>query len=106
MQRHIQHVGALVENVLGAIAVMKIHVEDGDARGSLVAQVLRGDGGVIQEAVAAVQIPGRMMPGRAAQSERSARAPVQVDGAVTATSAAARAASQDPALIEVSPAIA
>ncbi len=66
VQGCIQHVGPVKEDVLSAVAVMEIDIEDRNPRGALVAQVLGGDGGVVQKAVAAVQIPRCMMAGRAA----------------------------------------
>src|ERR1019366_9149873 len=66
------------EDVLGSIAMMEVDVEDGDARGSLIAQILRGDRRIIEEAVSAVQIARRVMTGWAAQCESRTRSPVKM----------------------------
>src|SRR3546814_6911152 len=49
-----------------------VDIEDGDTPGTGVDEGLRGDGGVVEEAVAAVEVGGRVMPRRAA--ERKGRA--------------------------------
>src|SRR6185437_6496684 len=67
VQRNEEHVRAIIENILSAVAVVKIDIEDGNACRARVAQVLRSDRGIVQEAVAAVQIVRRVMPRRAAQ---------------------------------------
>ena len=48
--------------------------EDGDAPGAVVAQILGCDGRIVQEAIAAIQVVARMVPGRAAQREGGVRA--------------------------------
>ena len=52
MDRHRQHVGARIEDALGAVAVMHVDIEDGDAL-VLGAQMLGGDRRVVHEAEAA-----------------------------------------------------
>jgi len=51
---------------------MKVDIQDRDARGAPIAQELGGDRGVVEEAIAAVQIACRVMPRGAAQGERRA----------------------------------
>ena len=62
----VQHVGAVVEDLLDALTVMHVGVEDGHAL-ELGAQRLRGNGGVVQVAEAAGCFAARVMAGRAAQ---------------------------------------
>ena len=66
MERHRQHVGARVEDALRAIAVMQVDVEDRHAR-ALLAQALRGDRRIVEEAEAAGDVGEGVMPGRAAK---------------------------------------
>src|ERR1700741_2599969 len=69
MDREGQHVPALVEDLLRPIAVVIIDVEDGDALGPGIAEGLRGDGGIVQETIAAIEIAAGMVSRRPAQSE-------------------------------------
>src|SRR3546814_7903583 len=62
-----EDIGAVIEYRLGAIAVVVVDIEDGDTPGTGVDEGLRGDGGVVEEAVAAVEVGGRVMPRRAAE---------------------------------------
>ena len=58
VQRDEQHIVAPVEDVLGAVAVMKVDIEYGDPPGSLVEKHLRGDRRVVEEAIASVHVVG------------------------------------------------
>src|SRR3546814_8132727 len=72
-----EDIGAVIEYRLGAVAVVVVDIEDGDTPGTGVDEGLRGDGGVVEEAVAAVEVGGRVMPRRAA--ERKGRAGALAD---------------------------
>ena len=63
MERDIEHVRPLPEDGLAAVAVVDIDIEDGHRRGRALGQPVRGDGGVVQVAVAAEHIAGRMVAG-------------------------------------------
>jgi hypothetical protein len=65
MQRDKQHVPVTVEDLLGAVAVMVVDVDDGD--GAVRRQPLCHQGGVIQVTVAAEAIARRVMSGWPAQ---------------------------------------
>ena len=69
-----QHIGAVVEDGLRAVAVVVVHIEDRHARRAAVEEGLRGDGGIVDEAVAAEEIGAGMVAGRTAQGEGGARA--------------------------------
>ena len=75
---------------------MKIDIEDGNARRSRITQVLGRDRRVVQKTVAPVQVARRVMPRRPAYSAKAwrVRPPLTSEAPVSATSAAARAASQ------------
>src|SRR3546814_1057877 len=60
-----EDIGAVIEYRLGAVAVVVVDIEDGDTPGTGVDEGLRGDGGVVEEAVAAVEVGGRVKIGRA-----------------------------------------
>src|SRR3546814_18054157 len=47
-----EDIGAVIEYRLGAVAVVVVDIEDGDTPGTGVDEGLRGDGGVVEEAVA------------------------------------------------------
>jgi hypothetical protein len=49
VQREEQDVGALVEDRLGAVAVVIVDIQDRDPGGALVAQPLGGDRGVVEK---------------------------------------------------------
>ena len=66
VERDGQHVGAVVEDALGAVAVVQVDVEDGDFA-ALQRQLLGGNGGVVQVAKAAGQFGKGVVTGRAAQ---------------------------------------
>ena len=74
MDRGEQHVVALVEDVLGAVAVVVVDIEDGHSPGTLIQAGLRGDGRIVQVAVAAHVVGGGMVARRPAQREHPARA--------------------------------
>src|SRR5580692_806405 len=61
-----QHVRAIVENLLRAVAVMGVDIEDRDARMTR-AQPLRGDRGVVEIAKAGGAVGARMMARGAAE---------------------------------------
>ena len=81
VQRHEQHVAPRVEDLLRAVAVVVVDVENGDARAALIHQVLRGDGGVVQITVAAHGGGRRVMARRPAQREHRRRAVEERAGA-------------------------
>ena len=66
MQRDGEDIAAIVEDLLRPVAMMVIDIQDGDTLGAAVAEGLGGDGGVVEEAVAAIEIAAGMMSGRAA----------------------------------------
>ena len=74
MQRDEAHVAAVVEDLLRAVAVVVVDVEDRDPRAS-VRPRRRRDRGVVEEAVARVRVGGRVMAGRAraARTRRASR---------------------------------
>ena len=63
------HIRALVEDGLRAVAVVVVDVEHGDALHARVAQRLRGNGGVVEEAVAPEEIRAGMVARRAREGE-------------------------------------
>jgi hypothetical protein len=67
MDRDVAHVAAAPEDLLGAVAVVVVHVEDRDPLAGGCRDRVRRDRRVVEEAVAAVHRPGRVMAGRAAQ---------------------------------------
>ena len=69
-----EDVAALVENVLGAVAVMIVDVEDRDRAVPAATRRLGGDRGIVEVAIAAEIIAPGMMAGRAAQGEGGALA--------------------------------
>ena len=66
-----EHVVAGVENRLGAIAVVVIHIEDRDFAMALVEERLGGNGCVIEIAITAHEVGGGVVSGRAAQGKRT-----------------------------------
>src|ERR1019366_3072812 len=72
MEGAVQNIRALVEDVLRAVAVMEIDVEDGHACAAVIAQVLRGDRRIMEKAMAAVQVGGRVVPRRGAEPKGAA----------------------------------
>ena len=66
MNRHGQHIGAGVEHLLGAVAVVRVEVEDRHARVPA-AQALGGDRGVVQVTEPRRAIAPRVMSRRTAQ---------------------------------------
>src|SRR5690606_14295147 len=69
-----EHVRALVEDLLRAVAVVIVDVEDGYPSRPRIPQELRGNGGVVQIAVAAVEIGPGVMPRGTAEGEGRRRA--------------------------------
>jgi len=68
VQRDVEDVPALPEQLLRPVAVVVVHVQDRHAReGGLSPEPLGHDRGVVEEAVAAQHPPRRVMAGRAAQ---------------------------------------
>ena len=63
MDRSEEHIVAAVEDVLGAIAVVVVDIEDGNLAPALVEECLGGDGGVVQVAVATITSPAAWCPG-------------------------------------------
>ena len=88
VDRDEQDVAAGVEDVLGAVAVMIVDVEDRDpppARGD---RGLGGDRGVVEVAIAAEIVGAGMVAGRAAEREGgAARRPSTASSAVSAVCA-------------------
>src|SRR3546814_2409145 len=72
MERREEHVAAVPEDILRAVAVMVIHIEDRDARHAAVDGRLRGDSSGVEMAIAAQIIAPRMMAGREAQGDGGA----------------------------------
>ena len=77
MQRGEQDIAPFVKNILRAIAVVVVDVEDGNPSRPAVAQALRRQGGVVEEAIAAEQIARRVMSRRAAERKRRMLAALQ-----------------------------
>ena len=71
-----EHVRAVVEDRLGAVAVVVVEIEDGDPSGTAIQQMLGGDGRVVEEAVAAVEVRCGVVARRAAQGEGGAFPPI------------------------------
>ena len=67
VQRHVLHVVTVVENFLCAIAVVVVHVQHGDLSPGALHDVVCSNGRVVEEAVAAVQVAGGVMPRWATQ---------------------------------------
>lgn len=67
--REEEHVVAVVEDLLGAVAVMEVDIKHRDPGTPDVQGALGGDGGIVEEAVAAELVGGGMVAGRAAQAE-------------------------------------
>ncbi|CAI8985575.1 hypothetical protein EMIT0P74_80196 [Pseudomonas sp. IT-P74] len=64
-----QHVAALIENRLGAVAVVVVDVEDRDLFVALIEERLGGDGGVVEVAITPHQIAGGVVSRWTAQGE-------------------------------------
>ena len=77
---HHLHVGAGVEDRLGAVAVVVVDVEDADPAEPAAAQPFRGDGGVVDEAIAAGGARPGVVAGRAAEREGGALAAADEGG--------------------------
>ena len=74
VQRDEQDVVALPEDLLGAVAVVVVDVDDGDAGAALVEQVLCGERRVVEEAVATVEAAPGVVAGRVPVRPPSSRA--------------------------------
>ena len=68
MQREKQHIVTFVENLLGAVAVVKIDVKNGDPALACIQRSLGGNGGVIKKAVPAELIKRSMVAWRTTQA--------------------------------------
>ena len=68
VDRHVADVAAAPEDLLAAVAVVVVDVEDRDPLAGRPDDRLGGDRGVVEEAVAAVHRAGGVMPGRPAQA--------------------------------------
>ena len=75
-----QHIGALVEDGLGAVAVVVVHIEDGHALATQVPQRLCCHGGVVEKAVTPKEIRASVVPWRAGEGEGAARPCRQLQG--------------------------
>ena len=67
VQRDRHHIAALVENSLGAVSMVHVHIDDGDPGGAVVAAILGRDGGVVEKAKATCHVGVGMMARRPAQ---------------------------------------
>jgi hypothetical protein len=92
-----QHVGALVEDRLRAVAVVVVDVEHRHPPRAPRAQRLRRHRGVVDVAVAAGEGAVRVVARRPAEREGGAPLPATMPAAVSAVSCAARTAAQVPA---------
>ncbi len=77
MQRDEQRIAAVVEDLLRAVTVMVVDIENRDAPGAVIQQLLRGDGRVVEEAIAAEMVRRGMVPRRAAEREGGIRAGIE-----------------------------
>ncbi|MDT4869556.1 hypothetical protein FQZ97_1045930 [compost metagenome] len=68
-----EHIGSLIEDGLRAVAVVVVHIQHRHLRVARIAQRLRGDGRVVQEAVTAQKVGTRMVARRARECKRTAR---------------------------------
>ena len=70
VRREVEHARVVVEDVLRAVAVMDVDVDDGDALDSRLFERARdGDGDVVEEAEAHRAVRRRVVPGRANEAE-------------------------------------
>ena len=69
-----QHIGPVIKEGLRAVAVVVVNVQHRHALQGAVAQVLRGQRGIVQKSVAAEEIRPGVVAGRAGQ-RNAARAP-------------------------------
>ena len=75
---HHQHARIVAENVLGAVAMVHVEIDDGDACEPMVLQrVSRRDGNVVEQAEAHRAIARRMVPRRPDAAKSAIRLPVQ-----------------------------
>ena len=68
MCRHVEHPGVVVEDVLRAIAVMDVPVDDRHAL-ALLGQMRRSDGDIVEQTEAHRPVGHGMVPGRATGRE-------------------------------------
>ena len=68
VERDVEHVAASPEDLLGAVAVVEVHVEDGHRLAGPPGDVLGGDGGVVEIAEPAVHRARRVVSGRSADA--------------------------------------
>jgi hypothetical protein len=73
-------VGAVVKNLLRAVAVVIVNVEHRHALCALIAEPLRGAGGIVDEAIAAGKIAAGMVAGRTAERKGGALAAIDQSG--------------------------
>ena len=69
VERGVQHVRVFPKNVLGAVAVVHVPVEDRHALGAAAASMVRGDGRVVEEAEAHGLRARRVVSGRTHERE-------------------------------------
>ena len=75
---HHQRAWIVAENVLGAVAMMHVEIDDGDAfQPMLLERMLGGDGDIVKEAEAHGAAAHRMMPRRAHAAKGIVRLAVQ-----------------------------
>ena len=75
VQRHVLHIVAIIENFLGAIAVVVVDIEHRDLAAGASNNLVRSDRGIVEKAVTAIQITRGMVPRRATQTIGSTLAP-------------------------------
>ena len=70
----VEDVASRVEDLLRAVAVVRVDVDDRDAPDAAIAQVLRGDRGIVEIAGTAVEVGADVVTGRAHRRVRGSRA--------------------------------
>ena len=70
VQRHVLHVVTRVEDLLGAVAVVVVHVQHGDLGSGRRRNVMGSDRGIVEKAIAAIHGGRCMMAGGSAQPVR------------------------------------
>src|SRR5476649_2441350 len=60
-----------LDDLLSAVAVMAVEIDDGDLRGARLQRMQRADGRVVEQAEALARFGARMVPGRADRAERA-----------------------------------
>lgn len=84
VNRAVEHVVAVVEDVLDAVAVVDVPVDDGDAVGGSIECRLGGDGGVVEEAKPHRVVGDRVVAGRPTDGERRLPSLGAIEGFVRA----------------------